>query len=269
MLKHFARTLFFIPVALLMPAANAGAAQNGYPGQKCNADEIHWTITGPTSVTFDWRGAADKIRYGATIGYGHTGTGEIPKPLPFSSAGPFCQVPLTALKPNALYHYSIGTCPDHTFRTPPPPGRANFIIDAEGDIGSSRDYKDVLPDQELIAAHVPAAVLVLGDLSYANPNGQASVDQHFNDMMVWSQDVPYMPAWGNHEWDVPRNDDLRNYKGLWFAQPADISGSSEFRMLRPGLVVVRLRQCALHRIPGAVHVGNVGRLVYEDESADG
>jgi hypothetical protein len=211
--KHFARTLFFISVALLMPAANAGAAQNGYLGKECNADEIHWTITGTTSLTFDWRGAADKIRYGATIGYGHAGTGEIPKPLPFSSAGPFRQVPLTGLKANALYHYSIGTCPDHTFRTPPPAGSANFIIDAEGDIGSSRDYKDVLPDQELIAAHVPAAVLVLGDLSYANPNGQASVDQHFNDMMVWSQDVPYMPAWGNHEWDVPRNDDLRNYKG--------------------------------------------------------
>src|ERR1035437_1317648 len=127
MLGHFARTVSFISIALLMPAANAGAAQNGHPEQKCNADEIHWTITGLTSVTFDWRGDEDKIRYGATIGYGQTGTGNIPKPLPFSSAGPFRQAPLTALTPNALYHYSIGTCPDHTFRTPFPPGSANFI----------------------------------------------------------------------------------------------------------------------------------------------
>ncbi len=70
-----------------------------------------------------------------------------------------------------------------------------------------------MPDQQLIAASPPALVLVLGDLTYANPNGQLSADQHFNDMMVWSQDTPYMPAWGNHEWDQPKYDDLRNYKG--------------------------------------------------------
>ena len=29
-------------------------------------DEVHYTFTGPTSVAFDWRGAATDIRYGPT-----------------------------------------------------------------------------------------------------------------------------------------------------------------------------------------------------------
>ena len=36
--------------------------------------------------------------------------------------------------------------------------------------------------------------------------------------MVWSRRAAYMPVWGNHEWDDPRRDDLRNYKGR-FALP--------------------------------------------------
>lgn len=51
-----------------------------------------------------------------------------------------------------------------------------------------------------------------------NSRGQAAVDQQFNDVMVWSQDAAYMPVWGNHEWDRPKDDDLRNYKGR-FALP--------------------------------------------------
>src|SRR6266568_5894660 len=59
----------------------------------------------------------------------------------------------------------------------------------------------------------PAFALLVGDLTYANETSQADVDQHFNDVMVWCLDAAYMPAWGNHEWDTPTNDDLRNYKG--------------------------------------------------------
>jgi PKD repeat protein len=36
--------------------------------------------------------------------------------------------------------------------------------------------------------------------------------------MLWSDTAAYMPAWGNHEWDIPAADDLRNYKGR-FAIP--------------------------------------------------
>src|SRR5665213_2626911 len=196
----------------MLITAVASLPAMGEQSSECNADEIHWTITGPRSVTFDWRGTAADIRYGNTIHYGSAANGETPTPLPFSSPGPFHQAALTGLKSNTLYHYSIGSCPDHTFRTPPPPGGSNFTIDAEGDIGASNKYQDVVPDQQLIVAKPPALVLVLGDLTYANPNGQPSVDQHFNDMMVWSQDTPYMPAWGNHEWDQQQYDDLRNYK---------------------------------------------------------
>ena len=213
-MPHRLELSLVISAALLSSVASlaSGLPKEGQ-GLTCDADEIHWTITGPTSVTFDWRGTAERIRYGATIHYGMAATAETPKPLPFSSPGPFRQSPLTGLKSNMLYHYSIGSCPDHTFRTPPLPGGTDFTIDAEGDIGASNSYEDVVPDQQLIAAHLPAAVLILGDLSLANPNGQAAADQHFNDVMIWSQDTAYMPAWGNHEWDERQNDDLRNYKG--------------------------------------------------------
>jgi len=87
-----------------------------------SADEIHWTITGQTSVTFDWRGAESTIAYGLTPSYGQIATAVTPAPLPFSSVGPFWEARLGGLQENTLYHYSIGTGPDHTFRTPPPRG---------------------------------------------------------------------------------------------------------------------------------------------------
>ncbi|MGH7361441.1 MAG: PKD domain-containing protein, partial [Candidatus Methylomirabilales bacterium] len=83
----------------------------------------------------------------------------------------------------------------------------------EGDIGDSTSYSRMPIVQAQIAADLPAFVLAVGDLTYGNAHGQATVDQHFNDVMVWARDAAYMPAWGNHEWDDPLNDDLRNYKG--------------------------------------------------------
>ena len=177
------------------------------------ADEIHWTLLGPTSITFDWRGAETSVRYGLTSSYGRTATAAAPTPLPFSSAGPFRQARITGLQANTVYHYSVGTGPDHTFRTPPARGTSGFTVCAEGDIGDAASYSQVAGVQSLIAGQSPRFVLAVGDLTYGNVNGQAVVDNHFNDVMVWSQDAAYMPAWGNHEWDVPANDDLRNYKG--------------------------------------------------------
>ena len=177
------------------------------------ADEIHWTLTGPTSVTFDWRGSETAIRYGLTAAYGLTATAVTPTPLPFSSAGPFQEARLTALQPNTLYHYSIGNSPDHTFRTPPPRGSAGFTVCAQGDIGDASSYSQMPGVQDLIAGVQPAFVLAAGDLTYGNANGISTVDFHFNDVMAWSRDAAYMPAWGNHEWDKPAADDLRNYKG--------------------------------------------------------
>jgi len=175
------------------------------------ADEIHWTITGPTSVTFDWRGPESFVQYGLTTSYSNTVTAVGATPAPVSSAGPFWEARLTGLIPDTVYHYSIGTGADHTFRTPRRRGVSHFTVMAAGDIGSSLAYPMVPGVQQLIADQHPAFTLMLGDLTYANNHGQNAVDQHFNDVMVWSQDAAYMPAWGNHEHDAP--DDLRNYTG--------------------------------------------------------
>ena len=173
------------------------------------ADEIHYTFTGPTSVAFDWRGTATDIRYGTTTSYGTTAATHAPTPLPFSSPGPFQEVELTGLARGATYHYSIGGGPDHTFATAP---NGAFRFDLIADIGSSTASSKVATTQSQVAADNPAFVLAAGDLTYANDNGQAAVDQHFNDVMSWSQSAAYMPAWGNHEWETAV-DDLRNYKG--------------------------------------------------------
>ena len=187
-------------VVLLLPAAVRAAG---------TADEIHYSFTGPTSVAFDWRGTATDIRYGTTTSYGTTTVAHTPSPLPFSSPGPFQEVELTGLARGATYHYSIGGGPDHTFATAP---NGAFRFDLIADIGSSTASSKVATTQGQVAADNPAFVLAAGDLTYANDNGQAAVDQHFNDVMSWSQSAAYMPAWGNHEWETAV-DDLRNYKG--------------------------------------------------------
>jgi len=174
------------------------------------ADEIHWTLTGPTSVTFDWRGSSSDLRYGLTSGYGSTATGATPNPLPLSSPGPFWEAKLTGLQPNTIYHYSLSSGPDHLFHTMPLAG-SNFTVYVEGDVGDTSSYPRVGPVQSLIASGAPSLVLVVGDLTYADGAGQSAVDNHFNNVMKWSQDAAYMPAWGNHDWEAP--DDLRNYKG--------------------------------------------------------
>jgi hypothetical protein len=175
------------------------------------ADEIHYTLTGPTSVTFDWRGTDASMRYGFTTSYGKTATGMTPSPLPFSSAGPFWEARLTGLLPDTPYHYSIGGGADRVFHTQPGPNNS-FTVYAEADVGDSVTYPRVPIVQSLIAAGAPAFTLVVGDLTYGDDDGQAVVDQHFNDVMAWSRESAYMPAWGNHEWNKS-TDDLRNYKG--------------------------------------------------------
>jgi parallel beta-helix repeat protein len=193
-------------IPVLVAAAISGAVAVGADP----VDELHYSLTGPTSVTFDWRGDASEIRYGKTTAYGDTATARTPDPRPFSSTGPFKEVELSGLDPGTTYHYSIGGGTDHIFNTAP---TGNFRFDVEGDIGSSRDYSTVATSQNQIGGDNPAFVLMLGDLTYGEPFGQASVDQHFNDVMAWSQQAAYMSAWGNHEWENPSSDDLRNYKG--------------------------------------------------------
>jgi hypothetical protein len=208
-----ARDFFFLMIVwagIMLPVCSS---QNENSGASSTADEIHWTFTGLNSVSFDWRGTATELHYGTSSSYGGIVLGQPPSPMPFSSRGPFWEAQVTGLQPNTLYHYSIGSTGDQTLHTPPQPGSTDFTIDAEGDIGGSNSFVSVPGVQRLIADDLPAFVLILGDLTYGNQTAQDSVDQHFNDVMVWSRKTAYMPAWGNHEWDVAEKDDLRNYKG--------------------------------------------------------
>ena len=189
------------------------------------ADEIHWTITGPASASFDWRGPEQVIRFGLTRSYGDSVDAVTPNPLPFSSAGPFWEARLTGLQPGTLYHYSIGGSTDHTFRTAPQPGQSNFTVYVEGDIGSTADFLRAGIVQGIMGSSPPTFALLVGDLTYAGSNGQGSVDQHFNDVMAWSLDAAYMPAWGNAEWDRS-TDDFRNYKGRFDLPNPQISPNS-------------------------------------------
>jgi hypothetical protein len=194
-----------------------------FAGPASAADEIHWTITGQTSVTFDWRGtsAENTIRYGTSSGvYTGTVTAVTPSPVPDSSPGPFWEARIPGLAQNTLYYYRIGTNAEHTFRTPPPRGGSGFWIAEEADIGSSDDWANVTTTQAMINVDSPAIagddrprfVLAPGDLTYGDQSGPSVVDIHFNDVMPWSQDVAYMPAWGNHE-DGSSLDDRQNYEG--------------------------------------------------------
>src|SRR5258706_16410083 len=104
-----------------------------FPAGVRAADGVHWTFTGPTSVTFDWRGSESTVRYGLTSLYGSSVVAVTPSPLPPSSSGPYWEARISGLQNNTAYHYAIGAGSDHTFRTPPAPGAKDFILFAEGD----------------------------------------------------------------------------------------------------------------------------------------
>ena len=110
------------------------------PRSARGADEVHWTITGQTSVTFNWRGALheDFIVY-TTHPWTqlHFGFAETPSPVPDSSPGPFWEAKLMGLRENTLYSYWIGDRPERTFRTPPPRGSSDFWFGEQADVGST------------------------------------------------------------------------------------------------------------------------------------
>lgn len=174
------RGAWFVRAAMIPLSAIAAAA--------LAADEIHWTLTGPASVTFDCRGADSTIHYGPTRDYGYTATGVPPSPMPVSSPGPFWEARITGLMPGNFYHYSIEGEGDHTFRTAPDPSQ-NFVVCVEGDIGPGDPHAAVPAVQDAIARDDPWFVLVVGDLTCEVGFGPEAVDRHFNDMMSWSRDA--------------------------------------------------------------------------------
>lgn len=214
-------------VAALAATALVMVARIAPTAADAAADEVHYTFTGATSVALDWRGTAQDVRYGLTTDYAQTVTGTAPEWTPISSPGPFWQAQVFGLSPGTTYHYSIGGGPDYTFHTPPAAGQ-QFRFDAIGDIGDTTHFSHLADTFSAIAADQPSFVVMDGDLTYANATNatQAAVDQHFNDVMAWSTSAAYMPAWGNHEWESPAVDDLRNYKGRLLMPNAQASPGS-------------------------------------------
>lgn len=182
--------------------------------------EVHFTYTGPRSVTFDWRGHGTALRYWNAHEPPRTVTAHEPTPRPTSSAGPFQEAVLDGLTPGAEYTYEVGNAVRPvpiSFRAPPA-GPVPFVFAAVGDMGAPGGQPDATSVNADLRIANPWFVLMLGDLSYADLTSQAAVERHFDDVMPWSRRAAYMPIWGNHEWEDPARDDLRNYKGR-FALP--------------------------------------------------
>jgi Calcineurin-like phosphoesterase len=204
-------------VALMQFDASMGAPP---PPPAEDAHEVHFTYTGPTSVTFDWSGGGTTVRYWARTEPPRTVEAHAVTPQPTSSPGPFREALLEGLTPGVDYYYEVG----HPVRpTPasfhaPLAGPGKFVFAAVGDMGAPAGQPSSIGVNKDIALADPWFVLMLGDLSYADLSSQAAVDRHFDDVMVWSRRAGYMPVWGNHEWEDPPRDDLRNYKGR-FALP--------------------------------------------------
>jgi Calcineurin-like phosphoesterase len=183
--------------------------------------EVHFTYTAPDAVTFDWRGGGSMLRYWAKDLPPRTVTGHAPQPLPISAAGPWQEAVADQLVPGLEYLYEIGhpvRPAPRSFRAPPVAGSSDQVFVAVGDLGDAANQPAAAGVHRDIRLADPSFVLALGDLSYADLKTQAAVDRHFEDVMLWSQRAAYMPTWGNHEWEDPARDDLRNYKGR-FALP--------------------------------------------------
>ncbi|KAB2336140.1 hypothetical protein F7731_11600 [Cytobacillus depressus] len=187
------------------------------------AEQIHYSITGPDSVTFDWVYGPDTIQFGETNDYDQVVQAGEPIVKPRTPAdGVFREAKITGLKPNTTYHYTIDDGQDYTFRTAPTEGSAGFTIVTMGDTGDSVVYPAAGEINDLIAALNPDLFLGLGDFTYADQSGLNAVNVYFNDVMKWSREVPFMPIWGNHEWQSS-GDDLTNYIGRFDLPNAKVS----------------------------------------------
>jgi len=197
-----------------------------FPWMSYATEQIHFTLTGQTSVTFDWVGDVNTIYYGispsdvnnnSVVAGGPSPAGFLPVTSPWvSNPGPFREAKLTGLTENTLYYYKIGDSGTvHTFKTPLPRGSSGFSVCVTSDMQNNNTGNPTDGVFSMIAAVAPNFVLTCGDTTGANAAGKQPgyVDHRFNQTMVWSQDIPWMPAWGNHDWDVDTYDDLRDYKG--------------------------------------------------------
>ena len=233
--------------------------------------EVHFTFTGPTSVAFSWHGTGRTMRIWSKSTPPREIEAHEPSPTPFSGPGPWKEATITGVEPGVEYGYEIGR-PRYPvpafFRVPPAPGTAGFSFVAVAGLGSSIDFPEVEPLHRLIATQEPAFVLGLGDLTFADIRAQSAVDRHFDDVMTWSRAGGVHARLGRarvgHA-EPRRSPQLQG--SLRAPAPADVTGRAGPRLLRQGLVLVRLRQRALHLVSRAVHGRDVGRLGGEGGAA--
>jgi hypothetical protein len=171
----------------------------------CAIDEAHWSIMGPTAVTFDWRGSDTTIYYGTTSGdLTNSMAASAASPTPDTN-GSYWECALTGLSTDTLYYYKIGSSgTEHTFRTPPLPGSSGFTIVVASDFQESAvGLPHTSACMDLIASANPRFVLHCGDTTGADDyGGTPRAHTVYNLMMTkWSQDAAYMPCFGNHDWD--------------------------------------------------------------------
>ncbi len=233
-MKILAERRICFSILLLFLLTLSGFSQDSKPSFLEIADQIHFSIKSNTAVTFNWMGNTNKIYYGLIPSDLSTEvTAQKSEILPVTSPWrslekrPFWEAKLTNLKVDQTYYYKIGkTGKIHHFETPPIPGKAGFRVCTMSDAHERSTESIVMFYQ--IASLKPDLVLATGDITGAGPDGQKQVGSRFHDAMLWSQDVAWMPAWGNHDWEYDTIDDLRTLKGRFdIPNPGTISDAPE------------------------------------------
>ncbi len=238
-----ARRVTLAAAIAVMATCGLGTVPSSATGARAQAeadDQVHYSLTGPDSVAFDWHGPDATISYGPDTSYGTTVAAVPPVVTPVDSSGPFWEARLTGLAPNATYHYRIGSGPDGTFHTAP---TGDLTFDAVADISDAATNPWVAVTHAQIEEDHPDLVLVGGDLSYANVNGHERCGEFFDDIQAWSLAAPAQFAWGNHEYGKPTQgappgtpqDSMANYKGrIAVPNPQTLSVDTKTKSTAPG-----------------------------------
>ncbi|MCK4921823.1 MAG: metallophosphoesterase family protein [Bacteroidales bacterium] len=231
-MKKLIPNLILFTVLLLPFSGSMNAQELDHDGNILEVlDQIHFTIISNTAMTFDWTGTADHISYGTDPkNLRNRVDGVHPEFLPVkspwdSSPGPYWEAKLTELEVNTLYYYRIGNSGRvYEFRTPLEPGMANFKVCITTDM-HERSAECVAMFYQ-VAQLKPDFVISTGDITGAGPGGQQEVESRFRDAMLFSQTAPWMPAWGDHDWEYDDFDDLRTLKGRFdIPNPGTMSDS--------------------------------------------
>ncbi|MBI2932003.1 MAG: purple acid phosphatase [Planctomycetes bacterium] len=159
----------------------------------------------PTQIhlSYDIKGASVVSWRANEPGEGHVEFGTTPalgSSVPAARNGHWHSAAIEGLIPDRTYHYRCGRStggwsPTFSFKTAPA-GAGRVVLAAYGDQGVGPEARAV---SALVAAHDPHAVLLCGDLSYANGTDQAIWDEWFDVIQGAATRAPHMPVLGNHE----------------------------------------------------------------------